>query len=201
MIGKKCIMFVTDKYNKRILLLKEKYTNERIQEWASWDDWRPVDLTNLLKQYTKEDVIDMNIDTDIKMEWINHIENASLDLEVVKRWVRSGLIFPESILNQLGKWGVPKGEKELNENHKQCALRELKEEINIDMDMIRTINYIGEMQNRYVYHVQLKNDITNLNLIKGPEIIYYNWCNIDFIQSIDWKPYMNSSVRFIKYFN
>ncbi|WP_373440063.1 NUDIX domain-containing protein, partial [Metamycoplasma equirhinis] len=42
----------------------------------------------------------------------------------------------------LGHWGFPKGHVELNETEKETALREVKEETNIDIEIIGNFEYV-----------------------------------------------------------
>jgi 8-oxo-dGTP pyrophosphatase MutT (NUDIX family) len=70
------------------------------------------------------------------------------------------------------KWGFPKGSIELNENISECAMRELKEEtgliIDIDNKIIDNI-YIRSRSKTYYYCYILNNNMMNdiINCIKS----------------------------------
>ncbi|TPD99462.1 NUDIX domain-containing protein [Metamycoplasma equirhinis] len=46
------------------------------------------------------------------------------------------------VKQNLGHWGFPKGHVELNETEKETAIREVKEETNIDIEIIGNFEYV-----------------------------------------------------------
>lgn len=76
-----------------------------------------------------------------------------------------------------GKWAFPKGSIEKNESFKQCAIRELKEETNINIKIRQLKKYINIKDTRF-YHIylnnidvnKLKTDLLDVKLMNENEI-------------------------------
>jgi 8-oxo-dGTP pyrophosphatase MutT (NUDIX family) len=85
------------------------------------------------------------------------------------------------IVQSRGKlWGFPKGTIEPGETFIECAVRELKEETNIDLNPVELVKYIT-IKNRSVYYIYdtlhekgtmptnagtVENDVTGLSWVK-----------------------------------
>ena len=75
-------------------------------------------------------------------------------------------------------WGIPGGGKEINETLEECAIRELKEETNLDIDNLELVTVLSGSDYYYIYpngdHVdcvialyQVKNYSGELNINDG----------------------------------
>ncbi len=83
-----------------------------------------------------------------------------------------------------GHWGFPKGHMEENETEVMTALREVKEETNLDICIDESKRYVNtyimpnNIQKTVVYFV---GHLPNNNEIKlqESEVLYYSWVDID----------------------
>ena len=88
-----------------------------------------------------------------------------------------------------GHWSFSKGHIENEETEKETALREIKEETNLDVIETKYLNKVFHYQSlgksciEYAYLSKVKKD----NIILNEENIDYKWCDFDeFIELIDW---------------
>jgi ADP-ribose pyrophosphatase YjhB (NUDIX family) len=78
------------------------------------------------------------------------------------------------------EWGYPKGRKDRNENELECALREFKEETNIDITKIKIINEIQPIEEnligtngvpyKHIYYIAETNENIELTITNNNEI-------------------------------
>ena len=76
-----------------------------------------------------------------------------------------------------GKWGFPKGQKEPNESLKQTAIRELKEETSIVVD-INKLKGQGQKFGEYKFWFVKLNSLESVK-IQESEIIEHKWISLD----------------------
>lgn len=90
-------------------------------------------------------------------------------------------------LQESVSWSIPKGKLKGNETWKECALREVKEEINVSKHQIKTIDdtpiyhlKTGNDNRQYlnIYYIAHIDETANLNLKAQPTEI----------QTVEWKP-------------
>lgn len=147
-------------HQNEINLIKTKSFDELWREIWNNDEHR---ITNLKKDYQ----IAFN-----KFEKLKNGEDVELNLD----------FFIENIkpLYNFLEWGFPKGRKDKTESPLECALREFREETNINTDNINIINEIEPIEEnligtngvpyRHIYFVaEIKNNI-NLELNNNNEI-------------------------------
>ncbi len=83
-------------------------------------------------------------------------------------------------------WELPRGYKNKNESLEECAIRELKEEINIDIDKNSKIEKLGEISvdssilasKVAIYIIEVVN-INELIMQKEEDISSYKWLNLN----------------------
>jgi len=186
--NKKCVMIVSNPSKTHVLLIKEHYTNQRLKEWAQWDDWKPIDLYKHISGFNSDQVAQLDIPVKFKQLWIDILtSNNKITHSNIKQWIIDGLEFPSSILEGLGKWGLPKGSLETGEYHNtiKCAYRELTEEVGLTHDDFNTIDFItfNKQYNAYIYLIKLNAYILNTSFNIGPEVSKINWFNIDTLKA------------------
>lgn len=100
-----------------------------------------------------------------------------------------------------GKWGCPKGHINKNENHVECAYREVYEETGIKFQNIDYKNYIIDRKIKYKLYIVY---ISNPNLIKYNVIDKHEILDIKWYKWSELKNHLNEtnySVKLIcKYF-
>lgn len=93
------------------------------------------------------------------------------------------------VKHNAGHWDFPKGHVEKNETEEQTALREVKEETNLDVIKSIYLNKIFNYKSlgyecvEYVYLSKVENN----NIILNEEHIDYKWCSFnEFVDLIYW---------------
>lgn len=119
------------------------------------------------------------------------INKCEPDLELKKDYSSGAVVYRynkgklEFILVKVanGNWGFPKGHIEEGENSYQAAIREVKEETNLDIEIIdkdkfkKEISYVVGKGNLKYLKLYLAKTITNEVKIDDKEISEYRWCD------------------------
>ncbi len=79
------------------------------------------------------------------------------------------------------KWGLPKGGLEFNESHVECAMREIKEETGL-MINLNTNHKRVRIHSTYYYIIKLSSKYTNMDPIDKQEIVDIKWIDINDIE-------------------
>ena len=97
------------------------------------------------------------------------------------------LIVKDTSLDKTGKkyewWGIPGGKPEKGENPKETLLREIKEETNLDVQIVKILDCysgFGKIDQQYfitVYLCKTKNNAIDLNKnpAKDEELLEFKW--------------------------
>lgn len=82
-------------------------------------------------------------------------------------------------------WGLPKGTFELNENPKQCAVRELHEETGIKIDETELSKKFVLKNQAYYFYVEMKEtDVKVQNHIENNDANAIGWIKIECIEKL-----------------
>ncbi len=89
-------------------------------------------------------------------------------------------------MNMPGKWEFPGGKIELGESAEQCIQREIKEELNLDIEIIQSLKTV---EHRYeTMHIQLIPFLVKIihGNLKLQEHDHYCWCDENELRKLDW---------------
>lgn len=87
------------------------------------------------------------------------------------------------------KWEFPGGKVEEEETHWQCLLREIREELNVEIDIWEKLPYSDHEQEERT--IRLIPFICSLRAGETIELIEHNdskWLALDKLDSLDWAP-------------
>lgn len=87
-----------------------------------------------------------------------------------------------------GKWEFPGGKVEKNESEEACLIREIREELSLDIQLNRRLQPVG-----YVYEKHAIRLIPFTATILGGELLLtehqgHKWLAVENIDSVDWAP-------------
>ncbi|HSI75929.1 MAG TPA: (deoxy)nucleoside triphosphate pyrophosphohydrolase [Lunatimonas sp.] len=87
-----------------------------------------------------------------------------------------------------GKWEFPGGKVEQNESEQECLIREIREELCLDIQLERRLHPVVHVYDRYAIRL-----IPFTATIKGGELLLlehqgYRWLSLENLDSIDWAP-------------
>lgn len=93
------------------------------------------------------------------------------------------------------KWSLPKGHLEIGETYNQCAMREIKEETNIDIMINRYDTYVRI--NNYIYYVKYVCDSYLLDIHPNDinEISDIGWFSLDDIKKMNCNYHLNKIIN------
>jgi ADP-ribose pyrophosphatase YjhB (NUDIX family) len=169
--NKKCGVLIFNNTYDYVLLVQEKYTNNRLHEWVQWKDWKADRLVKHMNTYTQKQ-IDM-----FDLEWRDEWEAGKITIEKVKEWLIQKRCIPDQVLKGIGKWGIPKGHVKNGESYIEAVKREIKEEIGIAIPNAKLYYFLHEKNmQRNIYVTTLSK---NISFIPGYEINDIQWISIE----------------------
>lgn len=81
-----------------------------------------------------------------------------------------------------GKWEFPGGKVESNESLEECIIREIKEELDADIEILRKLTPVEEGPIKLIpFHCKL---ISESFILK--EHANSHWCDVFTLKSLDW---------------
>lgn len=189
--NRKCGVIIFDTTQEHVLLLQEKYTNDRLKEWVKWDDWNADRLVERMNTVGVEDIL--NMDMSWKQEWIEYV--GKLTSEKVKGWLLQNRELPDIVLRGLGKWGIVKGHVRYGESYMKGMRREIREEIGISMDVKYAFYQKGMKRSIYVGNIE-----KDVEFILGHEIDDVKWVSVKQLTEIKDDMNYNCTVNLPIYF-
>ena len=81
-------------------------------------------------------------------------------------------------------WGMPKGSFEVNEISTECAVREVKEETGIDIDINRYTPCFCLNNTSYYYYVSKEETIVDVQHVKDNDANGIGWFNLDCLKEL-----------------
>ncbi len=146
-----------------------------------------IDETNLIKNNNFNKLWeDLWLKNAYKKRYLDEMYKSEKKFNYLKK---KGLLDKISSIYNSTEWEIPKGKKNTNETHLDCAIREFKEETLLDksnydlIDILDPIhdNFIGTNGKEYthIFYHSLFNNSSNdsLNLSFNNEIEYASWCS------------------------
>lgn len=97
-----------------------------------------------------------------------------------------------------GYWEFPGGKCNTNESKKDCITREIKEELNVDIQFIEIISTKKKFINKYNIYYCVCNVINDNMIKKNNEISEYRYFNINDINTLKLLPYDYRMINIIK---
>lgn len=87
-----------------------------------------------------------------------------------------------------GKWEFPGGKVEDNESEEECLIREIREELCLDIKLDERLHPVEHTYEKYTIRL-----IPFIATILGGELLLtehqaYRWLTLDTLESIDWAP-------------
>lgn len=208
-----------DSINKKIMIFLDKiqkiYSTEEVV-FINDIDINTVDLYNLrlninlnnerLRREIYNEIIKGNLDN-VKEDILKYIfEKYNIKKELPKEKCAGAIVYKiedkeiKFLLVKIlsGNWGFSKGHIEMGENSYKAAIRELKEETNIDIEIIykekfaKSIKYITDQyvfkKVKYFIAKAINDDV----IIDENEIEEYKWCNYkEALKTITYIPQRN----------
>lgn len=83
-----------------------------------------------------------------------------------------------------GKWGIPGGRVEVNHTLEESAIREVKEEVGLDIELVKEIGVFHPELDRPVQHVFLGKCIGGELQYQTEELMDAKWLTIEEIKSL-----------------
>jgi 8-oxo-dGTP pyrophosphatase MutT (NUDIX family) len=95
-----------------------------------------------------------------------------------------------------GFWEIPGGRKELEESHEECAVREVREELGLDVKVVRRLGVIEVVQSNELRHVKifLCEPLPSKIKINHEEVECYGYFNLEKLPT----PMVPFHLQFIK---
>ncbi len=121
----------------------------------------------------------------------DYIENSNKVIDNIRKF-KSGIILHNThedkillVQSRGNLWGFPKGSFEENENFKTCALRELKEETGISIDITELNKFYKINQEvKYFYVEYNENKEINIQNTNGNDANSIGWINLDCLNTL-----------------
>lgn len=189
--NRKCAVIIFDKTQRHVLLVQEKYTNDRLHEWVQWEEWNADRLVERMNEFGEKEICSMELTWG--EEWLE--KAGCLTSDDVKNWLLNKREIPEVVLRGLGKWGIPKGHVRYGESFIDGMMREIREEIGVTMRL--TYAFHQKKMQRNVYVARIKKT-TEFNM--GEEIDCVKWVSVSELTEIENNKNYNCTVKLPNYF-
>jgi 8-oxo-dGTP diphosphatase len=103
------------------------------------------------------------------------LHTAQRKICLIKRDTKSCIYFP-------GFWGLPGGRQEAGETPKQCAVRELEEELSVNVDKLRLLSVItesskilgGRRHQLSCYYIAYRENFSEIILKEGQRFDFFS---------------------------
>ena len=140
---KRQLINIGDIINFKMVEDEDKTIKTQVEDLIEYDNFKDLvnsyDITDIaLETDTKEKLLDM-LDTFYSEEDQSKYKALAIKVKVLEKSCGICVFKDDNILlvhHNLGHWGLPKGHVELNETEEETAIRETKEETNIDAKII-----------------------------------------------------------------
>lgn len=120
------------------------------------------------------------------MENLDHSKMISVTCAIIEAYNKTLVVQRSEAMKLPNKWEFPGGKIEKNETEKECILREIKEELNVEIELVQRLSPITYNYSDFSIHLIpfLANHISGE--LKLSEHKNFKWLSKHALLELDW---------------